>query len=460
MLSLTKSKRKFAANFMSNPARVIVTSFAVLILVGALMLTLPFTSKSGEGLDFLSALFTATSATCVTGLIVVDTFTHFSPLGQGIILMLIQMGGLGLVAFATFFNIAIRKRIGLKSLYLAQESASADNTYNMSYLIKLIFIVTFVIEALGACVLATVFVPQFGIQGIFISIFLGVSAYCNAGFDILGFQGEFSSLIHYQSNPVVLITIMLLIICGGLGFIVWQDIAHFHTRKRLTLHTKIVLIGTAFLIVSGAVLVFFLERNNMKTLGGMDLGDKILNSIFQSVTSRTAGFNSFENGDMFGATKLVTVVLMFIGAAPGGTGGGIKVTTFYVLIMTVICVMRGKSETTIDKRKVSSTVVYKAMAVTAIAFMVVVISTATIFFTSHRGGINFSEIDALFESVSAFATVGLTNGVTALSNNASRFILILTMFVGRVGPVSLALSLALRPDDKATVMPEAKIMVG
>lgn len=460
MLSLTKSKKKFSSSFTANPFRIIVTSFAGLILIGTLLLSLPISSKSGLGLDLLSAVFTATSATCVTGLVVVDTFTQFTIFGQVIVLLLIQMGGLGLVAIATFFNLAIRKKIGLKSLYLAQESTSSDNTFNMRYLIKLIFTVTFLIELAGACVLATVFIPQLGVDGIFVSIFLAVSAYCNAGFDILGFQGEYSSLVNYQSNPVVLITIMLLIICGGLGFIVWQDLIHFRKRKRLTLHTKIVLIGSVFLIALGAVLVFALEHNNMRTLGGMTTGDKVLNSVFQSVTARTAGFNSFDNGTMFGTTKLVTVVLMFIGAAPGGTGGGIKVTTIYVLIMTVVCVMRGKGDAIVDKRKVDSAVVYKAMSVTAIAFLVVIISTATIFFTSHSGGINFSEIDALFESVSAFATVGLTNGVTGLANTASRIALILTMFIGRVGPVSLALSLALRPDDKSTVMPEAKIMVG
>lgn len=460
MLLSAKHKSRFVTGFLSNPARVIVTSFAVLILVGALFLMLPFCSRTGIGLDFLSALFTATSATCVTGLIVVDTYTQFSVVGQLVILALIQMGGLGLVAFATFFNLAIRKKIGLKSLYVAQESINSDNMYNMGYLIKLIFVMTFAIEFVGACVLSSVFVPQFGVQGIFISIFIAVSSYCNAGFDILGFQGEFSSVIHYQDNPVVLITIMLLIICGGLGFIVWQDIGHMRKSKRLMLHTKIVLLGTALLIVLGAVLVMAFEWRNPNTLGPMTAGEKVLNSFFQSVTARTAGYNSFDNNSMFGVTKLLTVILMFIGAAPGGTGGGIKVTTFYVLVMTVVCVMRGKNETIIDKRKVDQSVIYKAMAVTAVAFLVVLASTATIFFTSHTGGVNFSEIDALFESVSAFGTVGLTTGVTGVANTASRLVLILTMFIGRVGPVSLALSLALRPRDKSTIMPEAKIMVG
>lgn len=460
MVLKAKRKTRLIAAFSANPTRIIVSSFAFLILLGAGLLMLPFSSREGHPLDFLSALFTATSATCVTGLIVVDTYTQFTRFGQIVILGLIQLGGLGLVAFATFFNVAIRKKIGLKSLHLAQESASTDNTNNMRYLIKLIFVVTFSIELTGACILSSVFVPQYGAEGLFISLFLSVSAYCNAGFDVLGFQTPFASLINYQDNPVVLITVMALITCGGLGFIVWQDLARFPTTKRLMLHSKIVLAGTAFLTVFGAIFILCAEWGNPRTIGDMDVGTKVLNSFFQSVTSRTAGFNSFDNGTMHGITKLGTVVLMFIGAAPGGTGGGIKVTTFYVLVMTVVCVMKGKEDTIIDKRKVDKSVIYKAMSVTVIAVIVVLIATGTIFFTSHSGGRLFNEIDALFEATSAFGTVGLTNGVTGLSNIPSRIVLLVTMFIGRVGPVSLALSLALRPQDKSTVMPEAKIMVG
>lgn len=438
----------------------IVLSFAMLILMGTLLLMLPISTRAGTGTPFLEALFTATSATCVTGLVVRDTFTYFSIFGQLIILTLIQLGGLGLVTFATFFNIAIRKRVGLKSLYVAQESVSSNSMNGVGHLIKMIFTITFSFEFVGALVLMTVFVPRYGLGGIFISIFLAVSAYCNAGFDILGFEGQYSSLVHYFDNPVVLCTIAALIICGGLGFIVWQDLYHYRTRRHLALHTKIVLISTGVLIVGGAILFGALEWNNVHTLGPMTPFQKVLNSFFASVTARTAGFNSIANEHTFGVTKLVMVVLMFIGAAPGGTGGGIKVTTAYVLLMTVVCVMTGKEDTIVDKRKVDKSIVYKAMAVMSVAIGAVVISTATIFFTSHRGGVTFSEIDALFESVSAFGTVGLTAGITIVANTASRIVLILTMFLGRVGPMSLALSLAMRPQKKNTIMPEAKIMVG
>ncbi|MEG0691717.1 MAG: potassium transporter TrkG [Oscillospiraceae bacterium] len=460
LLLQAKNKLKLLSSFLSNPARVIVSSFALLILVGALILMLPICSRAGLPTNFITALFTATSATCVTGLIVVDTFTYFSVVGQVVILFLIQLGGLGLVTFATFFNIAIRKKIGLKSLYIAQESVNSDSMSDMGRLIKLIFIVTVSFEFVGACILATVFIPQFGQAGIFIAIFTAISAYCNAGFDLFGFQGQYASVVNFQDNPVVLVTIMALIVCGGLGFIVWQDIFHIRKRKRIALHTKIVLSATAIFIFGGALFIAMFEWDNVNTLGNMTVGEKILNSFFHSVSSRTAGFNSFSMEGMFGITKLFTVILMFIGAAPGGTGGGIKVTTFFVLIMTVICVMKGKDETVIGKRKVDKSVIYKAMAVVSIGFLVVFISTATIFFTSHAGGVNFSEIDALFESVSAFGTVGLSSGVTALANTASRIVLILTMFIGRVGPVSLALSLAMKLQNKNTVLPEAKIMVG
>lgn len=448
------------SRFFSNPARVIVSSFAFLILTGTLLLMLPVATRSGSGTPFVQALFTATSATCVTGLIVVDTFTHFSIFGQIIILTLIQMGGLGLVTFVTFFNIALRKRMGLKSLYVAQESVSSDSMSDTGHLVKMIFTITFIIEFVGALILMTVFVPKYQAAGIFISIFLAISSYCNAGFDILGFEGPFSSLVNYHDNPLVLITIAALIICGGLGFIVWQDLYHYRHRRKLMLHTKIVLIATAALLLVGTVGFAFLEWRNPHTLGSMDFGEKILNSFFMSASARTAGFNAVPLEYLNGTSKLFTVALMFIGAAPGSTGGGIKVTTAYVLLMTVICVMRGKGDTVIDKRKVDKSVVYKAMAIFSIAVATVFISSATIFFTTHQGGTTFSEIDALFESVSAFGTVGLTCGISGVANLASQIVLILTMFIGRVGPVSMALSLALQVQNKNTIMPEAKIMVG
>ncbi|MEG0894792.1 MAG: TrkH family potassium uptake protein [Oscillospiraceae bacterium] len=422
-------------------------------------MTLPICSKNGESLSFLSALFTATSATCVTGLIVADTFTQFTIIGQLCILLLIQLGGLGLVTLATFFNMIIRKKIGLKTLNVAKESVNSSTIFDIGHLLKVVFLATVIIECIGAILLAITFVPQFGKSGFFISIFLSVSAYCNAGFDILGFLGEYQSVVPFQSNPLVLCTIMGLIVAGGLGFVVWKDIWEYRKTKKLHLHSKIVLITTAILIVLGAILFALTEWKNYGTLGKMGFFDKITNSFFMSVTTRTAGFNSVPMENLHGITKLFMVVFMFIGAAPGSTGGGVKITTFVVLVMTVICVIRGKEETIVLGRTVEKSVVYKAMAVVSTALIAVIISFSAIYFTSHTGK-NFSEIDSLFESVSAFATVGLSSGVTAYANAFARFVLILTMFIGRVGPVSLALSLALSKENKKIILPDAKILVG
>lgn len=458
-ISIASLKKRFH-NYLSNPARVIVTSFALLVLVGALLLMLPVSSRSGIPLSPLDALFTATSASCVTGLVVRDTFTAFSLFGQVVLLLLIQLGGLGLVTFATFFNLALRKRIGLKNLYVAQESVGSDRMSEMARLTRTIFLVTFAFEGTGALLLMLTFVPKYGVYGVFISIFLAVSSYCNAGFDPLGFEKPFTSLSNYTDQPMVLVPVMLLIICGGLGFIVWQELFYFRKNRKLSFHTRIVLIFSGALVLLGALLFGLLEWSNPDTLGGMSGWEKILNSFFLSVSSRTAGFNTVPIEELTGTTKLLHLFWMFIGAAPGSTGGGVKVTTVFVLLMTVVSVMSGKEDTIIGKHRVEKSAVYKAMAVVSAAFLVVAVSTACIFFTSHQGGATFSEIDALFESVSAFGTVGISVGVTGIANTATRMFLILTMFIGRVGPGAMALSLAMRPERKKTVLPEARIMVG
>ncbi len=454
----TGEKKK--KGFFSNPTRVIVSSFALLILTGTILLMLPFSSRTGHFTGPLEALFTATSATCVTGLVVFDTYTYWSLFGQIVILTLIQLGGLGLVTLTTFFNIAIRKKLGYKRLQLAQESVNSPDTVDAKHLVKMIMILTFSFELLGALALSATFVPAFGPEGIYISIFLAISSYCNAGFDILGRSAAFVSLTEYASNPMVLIPICMLIICGGLGFLVWQNLFSYRKTKRLLLHTKIVLSISAVLVVFGTMAFLVLEWDNPQTIGGMGFGDKLLNSFFQSVTTRTAGFNTIDLESMHGITKGFMMFFMFIGAAPGSTGGGIKVTTFVVLVMTIICVTRGSDETTIRGRKVDKSVVYKALAVTGLAGCAIILAAGIIYFsTGHAESI--SAVDAMFESVSAFATVGLSVGVSAAANHISRLALIITMFLGRVGPVSFALSLAMRPGKKKNqVMPEAKILVG
>ena len=448
---------------MNNPARVIVSSFALLILAGALVLTLPVCSRSGTFTDFFTTLFTATSASCVTGLIVVDTGTFWTPFGQGVILALIQLGGLGIVTFTTFFNIALRKRMALHAMKVASEQVSAIDLFDARKLVSSILVITLSCEAVGAFLLGLTFIPQFGADGIYYSIFIAVSAFCNAGFDQFGFLGEFSSLTCFAENPAVILPIAALIIFGGLGFIVWHDLIMFHKNRRLILHTKVVLITTLVLLAVGTVFLLIFEWNNPKTIGGMDFGNKLTNAFFQSTTTRTAGFNSIDNGAMTSMSKMLSIFLMFIGAAPGSTGGGIKVTSFVVILMTVFSVIRNKNEAVVGKRRVAQFTVYKAITVTTIALFAIAIATLTIYFTNDMG---YSEdilgINALFESVSAFSTVGLTTGVTAVSNEISRIVLILTMFLGRVGPISLALSITanMSTKNKSLVIPEGKIIVG
>ena len=400
------------------------------------MLCLPVCSRAGTFTDLFTTLFTATSASCVTGLVVVDTYTFWSPFGQGVILALIQLGGLGFVTFATFFNIALRKRMALHTMKVATEQVSAIDLFDTRRLISSLLVSTLSCEAVGALVLALSFVPQFGSDGIYYSIFIAVSSFCNAGFDQFGFMGEFSSLTTFASNPAVLLPVAALIILGGLGFIVWYDLVMFHKNRRLILHTKVVLATTFVLLAVGTVFILIFEWGNTATLGEMNFGDKLNNAFFQSVTLRTAGFNSIDIDGMTSMSKMLSILLMFIGAAPGSTGGGIKVTSFVVILMTVFSVIRNRSETVVGKRRVAQFTVYKAISVTVIAVFAIGLATLTIYFTNDMGhAADILGINALFESVSAFSTVGLSTGVTAVSNGISRIILILTMFLGRVGPL-------------------------
>lgn len=452
-----QTKRAFTA----YPVRVICISFAFVILVGTLLLTLPISSRNGLFTPIDNAFFTATSATCVTGLVVYDTFAHWSTFGQVIILLLIQIGGLGLVTFTSFFNVLIRKRIGLRSMQLAQESINSTSIIDIQLIVKRVVIASFIIEFAGALVLSGVFIPKYGLDGIFISIFLAISAFCNAGFDILGREGPYVSLCHYNSNAVVMITIALLIIIGGLGFTVWHDLYDFRRTKKLQLHTKVVLGATVGLIIIGMVAFLALEWKNPMTLYGMSTKDKFLAGFFQSVSTRTAGFNSVNLNNLNDLTKLVFIFLMFIGAAPGSTGGGVKVTTVAVLIMTVISVVRGRQSTMVLGKRVPKQTVYKALSVVFLGAVTVCIAAgATYFITGPK--VIHDGIDALFEACSAFATVGLSVGVTSRITLIPKLILSLTMFIGRVGPVSLMFALAMSNNSRTRkqVAPEGKIMVG
>lgn len=444
------------------PVRLIVVSFFIVIMAGTFLLTLPICSKAAEPTSLIDSLFTATSATCVTGLVVFDTWYHWNLLGQIVILFLIQIGGLGVITFTTGFSLLVRRKFGLRDIQLATENTSGSNI-GITRLIKIILIFTGCCEFIGTLILMIRFVPQFGLEGIWISAFTAISAYCNAGFDILGFVMKDGNLIPYASDPLVCLTVGALIVIGGLGFVVISDIYHARILTRwhkerpvhLNFHSSIVLAMTAFLIVFGTVLFCLFEQNN--TLSGLDFVGKLNASLFQSVSARTAGFASVNIAQEYDITKMLTVILMFIGASPGGTGGGIKTTTFLVLIATVFSVMHGDEEPTIGKRRLDKFTVYRSLAIVAGALFVVLVTTGIILTADpHVNG-----IDALFESTSGFGTVGLSAGVTQTLSWVSKFALSCTMFVGRVGPVSLGLALTLHKGRHSdSILPEGKIIVG
>ncbi len=439
------------------PARTIVFSFLTVILIGTILLCMPFSSASGRFTDPVTSLFTATTSTCVTGLVLVDTGTYWSLLGQIIILALIQIGGLGLVTLTTFFTVILRQKIGLGNLTLAQSSTGSQTLKDLRSLVKLIVLSTLTIEFIGAILLCIRFVPLMGWKrGIWVSVFTAVSAYCNAGIDI--FDGEFTSLTAYVSDPLVNCVIMALIVIGGLGFLVFQDILHYHRRKRMMLHTKVVALYTAILILFGAIVYFTFEYTNPNTLGELSFGDKVLASFFQSVTARTAGFNTVDFGAMNDPTKLVSCALMFIGACPGSTGGGVKVTTFVVIFMTVVAALCNRRDTVILKRKVDYSIVYKSLALVAVGIVICIITSAVIIVENHE----LSTIDAMFEAVSAFGTAGLSAGITTQLGLISKLAVIVTMFIGRVGTFSIFMAMTLKENEKGDrkLLPSGEIMVG
>lgn len=445
------------------PVRLIVVSFFLLILIGSILLTFPVASRTGAWTPFMDSLFTSTSAVCVTGLVVFDTWTHWSTFGQAVILCLLQIGGLGLVTFTTGFSLLMRRRLGFRSMQLAVES-TGGNVIHVARLIRVILYFTFTCEFTGALILMIRFVPKFGPYGVWISIFTAISAYCNAGFDILGFETQGGSLMKYVSDPLVCLTIAALIIIGGIGFIVMSDIYYSKIKSRITgkktshlkFHSHIVLITTVCLLAAGTVAIFISEYGN--TMRGMNFATRLNASFFQSASARTAGFNSINIGGETDFTKTITIILMFIGASPTSTGGGIKTTTLIVLIATVVSVMHGNDDACILKRRIEKSTVYRSLSITFVGLLVVLITSGIILLTTPHA----TSINALFEAVSAFGTVGLTAGVTPMLSGIAKGAVIVTMFIGRVGPVSLGLAFSLRKKQFAsnTVLPEGKIIVG
>ncbi len=415
--------------------RILVMSFVLNISVGTLLLMLPFSNRSGEPLTPLDALFTATSAGCVTGLAVVDTFTQFTFFGQLVIMLLIQVGGLGFIAVTTLLMLVLGSRIGLQSRLLIMESFSTLKVGGVVQLMRRVLRYTLIIELFGALLLSIVFVPKFGFaQGLWFSIFHSVSAFCNAGFDLMGG----GSLTGYVHDPIVNVVIMLLIILGGLGFIVWEDVIDKKFRfKKLCLQSKIVLTASVVLIFGGAALFYILERDY--AFADMTTPQAVLAALFQSVTTRTAGFNTVDLNSLSSSGSILSILFMFIGAAPGSTGGGIKITTVVVIFFALIAFMKNNQHVNLFNRRVPAGTVERSFNAATIYAIVILMSTIII----ARQDISFELV--FYEVVSAIGTVGLSRGATAEYNELSKVITMLLMFAGRVGSVSVAIAVTDRP---------------
>lgn len=452
---MIKKRSKFTTT------HVIMLSFFLVIIVGSLLLSLPISHKNGESVSYLDSLFTATTATCVTGLVTVSTYSTWSAFGQIVILILMQIGGLGVVAFMAAFAIIINKKLRLKDNRLIQDAFNLNTLSGLRQFIKRVFIGTFIIEGIGALLYMTVFIPDFGARGIWVSVFNSVSAFCNAGMDIVGE----TSLYAYAGNPLVNLTTIFLIVLGGVGFIVWWDVLRvlkdFKTKKgkcfkSLTLHSKIVLSATAVLIFTGALLLFLFEYDNPLTLKGLSLFDKIQISFFQSITTRTAGFATIPQENLTNASALLCIVLMFIGGSPVGTAGGIKTVTIVLIFAMAWTSIRNKKETVLFNRTISAELTRKAVAVTCMSFVTVFVSALLLSLTMDR-----AMLDVLFEAVSATATVGLSRNLTSYLNVWGKLVIIVTMYFGRVGPISLAVAFKSKKEEANIIKnPSEDVSIG
>ncbi|WP_253200785.1 TrkH family potassium uptake protein [Clostridium sp. CF012] len=440
-----------------TPVQILALGFAVVIFIGAILLSLPIASQSGKITPFIDCLFTSTSAVCVTGLVTVDTGTHWTYFGKTVIMLLIEIGGLGFMSVTTLVFLILGKRITLKGRLIMQEAMNVNSLQGLVKMAKYVLIFTFSVEGIGAVLFSTQFIPEFGIaKGIYYSIFHAVSSFCNAGFDLMG---NFSSVTAYANNSVVILTISALIAVGGLGFYVWAEIYNSKGINKLSLHSRIVIYTTLVLIIGGAILMYIFEMNNPDTMQGMSIKGKFLSSIFASVSPRTAGFNSIPLDKMTTAGKFLTIILMFIGGSPGSTAGGIKTTTAVLLFMTVVSVVRGRDDTEIFQKRINKDVVYKAFVITILSLLLVITVTMILSITEQKG-IPFEYF--LYEATSAFATVGLTLGLTTKLTFAGKVVIALTMYAGRVGLLTIILALAKTKSSKSGTIkyPEGKILIG
>ena len=452
---MKKSKLKLSTT------HIILFSFFIAVLLGAVLLSLPISSATGEWTPFVDALFTSTTATCVTGLVVVPTFSAWSTFGHIIILFLIQIGGLGVITVVSLLAMLFHKKMGLSDRLLLQDAFNLNTLSGLSRFVKKVVLGTFLVEGIGALLYMTVFVPEFGLKGIWISVFTAISAFCNAGIDIIAPD----SLAGYVHNPIINLTTCLLIFFSGIGYIVWWDVIRvlklrkkrkIKVLKALTLHSKIALTTTLVLIFGGALCIFLFEYNNPQTMKDFTLYQKIQASFFQSVTTRTAGFFTVPQENLSNSSALVSVLLMFIGGSPVGTAGGIKTVTIAVVVAAAIAAIKNQKDVIMFNRTLSKEAISKAVAVICTSFFIMLMSTLLLSAVTDA-----SFLDILYETVSATATVGLTRNLTGSLNTIGKIIIIATMYFGRVGPISLAIALNLKKQNPNIIKnPVEDISVG
>lgn len=460
-LNVEEIQKTGIKNFLTkrSPAEILIFGFAAVILIGSLLLSLPMASATGQSPGFINAFFTSTSAVCVTGLVVVDTGTFWSIFGKFVIILLIQVGGLGFMSLTTMFFVLAGKRITIKDRLLIQSSINMDSISGIVRFTKYIFFSSIAIELLGAFFLSLAFIPEFGfLKGSAYSLFHAISAFCNAGFDLIG---NFTSLTGYVDNFIINFGIGSLIIIGGLGFAVTSDIINVRRFSKMTMHARLVLVITGVLFVISFILFFIFEHNNSATMGNLPLSGKILASFFQAVTPRTAGFNTIDTGSLTTASLFLTMLMMFIGASPGSTGGGVKTTTIGIIVLTVASVLYGRKDVVAFKRTIVGPAIRRSISVILIAMMIVITMIFVLLWTEP--GLAFENI--AFEVFSAFGTVGLSTGITPNLSTAGKVAMIITMFVGRLGPLTVAYAIArnekrLRENTGTFKLPEGNIMIG
>ena len=445
---MTKSGKK---HFRLSGAQTILLGFVILILAGAVLLMLPFSSRSGEWTSFTDALFTATSASCVTGLVLYDTWSHWTLFGQLVILSLIQIGGMGVVTMTTVLSKIVGKRLGLQARTTMQEAVSAPNLGEIMKYTRFIFLGCILFEAMGAVAMSPVFISEYGIlKGIWVSVFTSISAFCNAGFDLNGTHGQFSSMMPYMDNPVIVVTLVFLILTGGLGFLTWMDIRkHGFKFYKYSTQSKLILVMELILVVVPMVYLWFGEY------GDMPFGQRFFASLFQAVTPRTAGFNTTDYNNFSGTGIVMTVILMLIGGAPGSTAGGMKITTVTILVLTMLAFFKHEKSPAVFKRRITTEAIYGAVAVFMLDIMLTVLGSMSIAKIEHR-----AFITALFESASAVGTVGLSMGMTPTLHTVSKYILIILMYTGRVGGLTLVFAAITRKSLGNRQYPADNIAVG